>query len=155
MYTIQRIFQPDANLACGLQDIWKSSVSATHTFLSPGEIEALSPEVHKGLLDIEQLYVYLEEGCPRGFLGMEGEKVEILFVDAVARGRGIGKALLRYAMETLNARAVDVNEQNAQGLAFYLHMGFSVQGRSPLDGQGRPYPLLHLRLKETAPKRMD
>jgi len=39
---------------------------------------------------------------------------------------------------------VDVNEQNAGASAFYESMGFQVAGRSPLDRQGRPYPLLHL-----------
>jgi putative acetyltransferase len=38
----------------------------------------------------------------------------------------------------------DVNEQNAQAVGFYEHMGFTRTGRSPLDGQGRPYPLIHL-----------
>ena len=39
---------------------------------------------------------------------------------------------------------VDVNEQNPEALGFYLANGFEVTGRSPLDGQGRPFPLLHL-----------
>jgi putative acetyltransferase len=41
---------------------------------------------------------------------------------------------------------VDVNEQNEQALGFYRHLGFEVVGRSPLDGQGKPYPLLHMTL---------
>jgi putative acetyltransferase len=39
----------------------------------------------------------------------------------------------------------DVNEQNGQAVGFYKRMGFTATGRSPLDGQGRPYPLLHLK----------
>jgi putative acetyltransferase len=39
-----------------------------------------------------------------------------------------------------------VNEQNPQGVAFYRHMGFGQVGRSELDGQGNPFPLLHMRL---------
>ena len=45
-------------------------------------------------------------------------------------------------------RHVDVNEQNPQALGFYRHLGFEQVGRSPLDGQGRPFPLLHLRLAD-------
>ncbi|HET8946999.1 MAG TPA: GNAT family N-acetyltransferase, partial [Candidatus Polarisedimenticolia bacterium] len=33
-------------------------------------------------------------------------------------------------------------------LKFYKACGFEVEGRSPVDGAGRPFPLLHL--KETA-----
>ncbi|MEQ9247207.1 MAG: GNAT family N-acetyltransferase, partial [Nitratireductor sp.] len=30
---------------------------------------------------------------------------------------------------------------------FYRKMGFAVTGRSPRDGDGRPYPLLHMSLR--------
>jgi putative acetyltransferase len=53
--------------------------------------------------------------------------------------------LLTYAVTTLGATILDVNEQNEQALGFYLRMGFEVVGRSPLDGMGKPYPLLHMR----------
>jgi hypothetical protein len=36
--------------------------------------------------------------------------------------------------------------QNAQALGFYRHLGFMEIGHSPSDGQGRPYPLIHMRL---------
>lgn len=39
-------------------------------------------------------------------------------------------------------------EQNSQALGFYQHIGFSIIGRSELDGQGKPYPLLHMELLE-------
>jgi putative acetyltransferase len=41
---------------------------------------------------------------------------------------------------------VDVNEQNSAARRFYEACGFVVEGRSELDDQGRPYPLLHMRL---------
>lgn len=44
------------------------------------------------------------------------------------------------------ALSVDVNEQNPQAVGFYLHYGFVQTGRSPLDGEGRPFPLLHMSL---------
>ena len=43
---------------------------------------------------------------------------------------------------------VDVNEQNEPAVKFYLLMGFAIEGRSDLDGTGKPFPLLHLRLGE-------
>lgn len=68
----------------------------------------------------------------------------IFFVDAAFRGSGVGKTLLLYAVDSLNVRYVDVNEQNPRAVGFYTHMGFDVIGRSPIDGDGKPYPLLHL-----------
>lgn len=43
---------------------------------------------------------------------------------------------------------VDVNEQNEQAHRFYLSQGFKQVGRSELDDDGRPYPILNLCLKK-------
>ncbi|MEG5438703.1 GNAT family N-acetyltransferase, partial [Enterobacter hormaechei] len=55
-----------------------------------------------------------------------------------------------YAIAEFGVNEVDVNEQNPQGVAFYRHMGFEQVGRSELDGQGNPFPLLHMRLSGQA-----
>jgi putative acetyltransferase len=55
--------------------------------------------------------------------------------------------LIRHAVDELHATELHVNEQNDQALGFYLRMGFEVIGRSDLDGMGKPYPLLHMRVK--------
>lgn len=39
-----------------------------------------------------------------------------------------------------------VNEQNPAVLGFYKHMGFTLTGRSEMDEQGNPYPILTLAL---------
>lgn len=147
MSTIQRINQKDSNERTALLAIWEASVTATHDFLTPEDIDSLKPEVEKGLAGISYLY-----GCYNptiaGFIGVENEKVEMLFVDDHFRGQGIGKKLLHYAIEKLHIRYVDVNEQNEEGLGFYQHFGFQVMGRSELDDQGRTFPILHLRKSE-------
>ncbi|WP_369523003.1 hypothetical protein [Brucella anthropi] len=58
----------------------------------------------------------------------------------------MGKQMIAHAKTLGSPLTVDVNEQNLQGVGFYLHMGFVETGRSETDDQGRPYPLLHLRL---------
>ena len=58
----------------------------------------------------------------------------------------MGARLTAYAIEHQGATKVDVNEQNVQALGFYEHVGFAVVSRSPVDGQGKPYPLLHMEL---------
>lgn len=81
-----------------------------------------------------------------GFCGIHDGNIEMLFISPDARGKGVGALLAAYAIKSLGATKVDVNEQNEQALGFYLHIGFSVIGRSPIDGQGKPYPLLHMAL---------
>ena len=80
-------------------------------------------------------------------MGVERDKIEMLFVVPQMREKGIGRRLLSYAVNELNARYVDVNEQNPQAAVFYEKMGFEIFGRSELDAQGNPYPLLRMRLK--------
>jgi ribosomal protein S18 acetylase RimI-like enzyme len=79
--------------------------------------------------------------------GMEGDSIEMLFVHADFRGRGIGSTLMREAL-LLGASRVDVNEQNPQALGFYRCFGFEVAARDELDSLGLPYPILHCTLKK-------
>lgn len=147
MAQIKPVEHRDESTIARLLDIWQSSVVKTHTFLSDADIAAIKPDAKSGLLAIENLFCFYDDtGTAQGFLGVQDQKIEMLFVDANARGQGIGKRLLAHAIAQLNAKYVDVNEQNEQGVGFYYHMGFLKIGRSELDDQGRPFPILHLAL---------
>ena len=74
--------------------------------------------------------------------------MEALFVDPACRGAGIGAALVRHGLTFHPKMTTDVNEQNNQAVGFYEKMGFRRAGRSPLGGQGKPYPLIHLKYGE-------
>ena len=39
------------------------------------------------------------------------------------------------------------NNNNNNAITFYTNNGFSVFGRSETDGTGKPYPLLHMKLR--------
>ena len=77
---------------------------------------------------------------------MAGNKMESLFLAPDFLRRGWGRRLVQHAQELYGELMVDVNEQNQAARAFYEACGFVVEGRSDLDDEGRPYPLLHLRL---------
>ena len=72
--------------------------------------------------------------------------LKCFFVHPRAIGTGIGKQLMRYALEHCHVRYVDVNEQNKKASGFYGHFGFRVIGRDAKDASGEPYPILHLKL---------
>ena len=126
--------------------VWEASVRATHHFIAESDIAIFRPMVRDALPHIRDLVcVRNAAGQVAGFAAVVDRKVEMLFIHPDDRGTGIGRALLRYAVDQLGATHLDVNEQNAQAVGFYLHMGFEVIGRSDRDGTGKPYPLLHLR----------
>lgn len=130
-----------------LLDIWVRSVRATHDFLVEADIEELYPQVRDAYLPAVEVWVSVDEhDRPTGFLGLSESHVEMLFIDPDLRGKGIGTQLLDHARTLRPTLSVDVNEQNPQAVGFYLHYGFRQTGRSNVDAQGRPFPLLHMSL---------
>lgn len=134
-----------------------TSVRATHHFLTEADVAALVSRVREAFL-ADGFLDAVELACVRspaggeviGFSGVVDGKLEMLFIDPTWRGRGIGSRLLAQAIESRSVDRVDVNEQNEAAVAFYLRRGFEVAGRSELDGQGNPFPLLHLRWRGSA-----
>lgn len=130
-----------------LVEVWESSVRATHHFLQESDIAALRPLLLNTYLPNLKVVIACDNaGIIHGFLGVDENRIEMLFVDDASRGKGVGKLLLKYAIDHFGANEVDVNEQNPQGVAFYRYMGFVQIGRSERDGQGNPFPLLHMKL---------
>lgn len=129
--------------------IWESSVRATHHFLQESDIATLRPLLLNVYLpNLKVMIARDEAGVIHGFLGVDENRIEMLFVDDASRGKGVGKLLLNYAIAHFGANEVDVNDQNPQGVAFYQHMGFVQVGRSERDGQGNAFPLLHMKLRD-------
>lgn len=134
-----------------LLEVWEAAVRATHHFLAEEDIQFYRRMIGEQYFDLVRLTCLRDaEGRVQGFSGIAEDRLEMLFVDPAAHGRGFGKALLHDAIEQHGVRLVDVNEQNPGAVAFYLSQGFEQIGRSPLDGADRPFPLLHLRLRKSA-----
>jgi putative acetyltransferase len=130
-----------------LLDIWLRAVRATHGFVSADDVRDMTPQVRDYLAaDATEFWVVADDnGTAVGFMGMAGSNMESLFLAPEWQRRGVGRRLVRHAQAMHRELTVEVNEQNPAGRAFYEACGFVVEGRSEVDGQGRPYPLLHLR----------
>lgn len=125
-------------------EIWRDAVDATHDFLTSEDRVALD-ELICGFLPQADLSLAVDEqDRPLAFMLVDDGHMEALFVDPACRGTGIGAQLVRFALGQNPRLTTDVNEQNGQAVGFYERMGFERTGRSDLDGQGRPYPLIHL-----------
>ena len=140
-YTITELKLREQTSVQELTAVWESSVRASHDFLTENDISQLRPCVP--LL----FCAYMPDKTPSwaGFIGIDAQTVEMLFVHPALFGKGIGTALLQHAL-SLGVRRVDVNEQNPRVLQFYQHRGFIITGRSATDSMGFPFPLLHLEL---------
>ncbi len=130
--------------------VWRSAVEATHTFLTPEDVDWYEQLVRTYLPAFTDLRVAQDaNGVALGFLAQHDGEIHMLFVDPAHHGRGIGSALLAKVAKEFAVLRVDVNEQNPSGRRFYAARGFRQVGRTETDGQGRPFPMLHL-LRSTA-----
>lgn len=129
-----------------LTTLWEESVRATHHFLMEEDIRKLVPFVREGLSGTEILAVAYNDDVPAAFMGIEANKIEMLFVAPTCFGEGIGRKLAELAIAQYGVCYVDVNEQNPQAIGFYRHIGFEVCGRTEQDEQGNPFPVLKMEL---------
>ncbi|WP_370523697.1 glutamine-hydrolyzing GMP synthase [Helicobacter winghamensis] len=131
-----------------LVDLWEDSVRESHDFLKANDIVALKPEVSELLKASENTLVATDDETFLGFLGVEHNRIEMLFVHPKFFKRGVGIALLREAfVRSLRQHdniVVDCNVGNARGLRFYKRLGFREIGVSQKDSKGRDFPIMHL-----------
>lgn len=131
-----------------LLEVWENSVKATHLFLSDEEIIKIKKYVPQALNEISHLIVIENDNNIQiAFMGIENQKLEMLFITDHERGKGLGKKLINYGIENYNVKELVVNEQNPNAKKFYEHMGFKVYKRSEFDEQGNTYPILYMRLE--------
>lgn len=139
------IRQPLLNEYPVLIDIWETSVRATHHFLTEKDID-IYRELITSCLPVVEIYCAADESGLIGFISISEGMIQSLFIRPEARGKGIGKQLMNFAIVYKKITKVDVNEQNAQAFGFYEKLGFKVTGRSEIDGAGKPYPILLMEL---------
>lgn len=119
---------------------------ASHLFLSEAEIQEIKAYVPQALTGVSHLLVAERApGQPVAFMGIEGPRLEMLFLSPAERGAGLGRQLLEYGILHYDLQELTVNEQNPQAVGFYRHMGFETYRRTDCDEQGGPYPLLYMK----------
>ena len=70
-------------------------MKSTHKFLSNEEIEKIKQYVPQALSNISNLIIDTDENeNPIAFMGIENQKLEMLFITSEYRGKGIGKKML-------------------------------------------------------------
>ncbi len=139
----------DSELVSRLLKLWEASVRATHLFLQEDDIKRLTPAAREAICGIPVLLTAgNKEGQICGFAGIDEDSLEMLFIAPDCFGHGIGKSLLRTAIEKYGVAKVDVNEQNPKARGFYEHIGFVVKSRSEYDGYGNNFPILHMILQK-------
>ncbi|WP_299546684.1 glutamine-hydrolyzing GMP synthase [uncultured Helicobacter sp.] len=133
-----------------LVDLWEDSIRGSHEFLKENDIATLKSEVSELLRISESTLVATDDETFLGFLGMEHNRIEMLFVHPKFFKRGVGTALLHEAfvrsLKQYDSIVVDCNAENTRGLKFYAQFGFREISRSQKDSKGRDFPIVHLKV---------
>ena len=144
---LREVQDRNPQLVARLVDVWEDSVRATHAFLTDAEVRRIRGYVPQAIAGVRSLVVAEDDaGAPVAFMGADGGRLEMLFLAPGVRGRGLGRQLVELGVRDYGVREVTVNEQNAQAVGFYLHLGFQTCRRTERDEEGGPYPLLYMRL---------
>ena len=96
----------DESLIAELTGVWERSVKATHLFLSAAEIAQIKTYVPQALGGVAHLMVGEIDGKPVAFMGIEENKIEMLFIAPKQRGKGLGRQLVEYAFANFNVTEV-------------------------------------------------
>lgn len=147
MYRLNAEHARPQKLLRELTEIWLRSVKSTHHFLTEQDIKKLYPLVSDALKNVPFLLTAKNEnGKLLGFMGIEDNKLEMLFIHPDAQKQGLGKAMVSHAVNAYRIQFVDVNEANRDAFAFYRKIGFEPFARSEYDDLGNHFPLLHMKL---------
>ncbi len=124
--------------------VWEKSVRATHHFVTSEEVERLKELVKQIDFTSYSVHCLISEDRVLGFLGVDDNVIESLFLDPDYMGQKLGTKLMDFALNTLKANKVNVNEQNSEAIKFYTKFGFKIYERTEKDSHG--YPILKMTL---------
>jgi len=132
----------------GILSVWENSVTAAHQFLLKSDFEEYKKILQN--FDFKDLDVFCLEDNEEvvGFIGINSEKIEMLFLNPDYIGKGLGRQLIDFAFSNFKIQYVDVNEQNQKAAEFYKKIGFETFDRTEKDDLGKPYPILKMKLKK-------
>lgn len=108
--------------------IWLETNIRAHNFIEK-EYWTGNYEMVKQILPEAEVYVYEDEknGQIAGFIGINNQYVEGLFVKESAQSRGIGKQLLDHAKSRKTELRLGVYQKNMRAVRFYLRENFLIQ----------------------------
>ena len=111
--------------------IWLDTNIQAHHFISSDYWRANYDMVRKMLPNAE-IYVY-EDDCAKqidGFIGLNDDYIEGIFVKETMQSKGIGKQLLNHAKEVKYTLKLSVYQKNEKAIKFYLREKFNVQSEN-------------------------
>ena len=125
---IRKLQKADINRVA---DIWLKTNLKAHFFISE-QYWISNYEFVKEILPQAEVYVYENDCLIEGFIGLNDEYMEGIFVRDEMQSQGIGKLLLNFVKEKKTKLYLNVYQKNTRAIHFYQREGFEIQ-REGLD----------------------
>ena len=116
-------------------EIWLVANLQAHDFIAP-EYWKDNQEPVKKLLPQAEVYVYESGGEILGFVGLDGEYIEGIFVAGKAQSNGIGKSLLDFLKAERPELHLNAYQKNTRAIRFYEREGFRIQSEGLDEATG-------------------
>lgn len=125
---IRKFKQDDLSL---IMQIWLASNIEAHSFI-PEKYWIDNFEFVKKMLPQAEIYVHENEATKQidGFIGLNEDYIEGLFVEKNMRSKGIGKRLLDYVKKTKTKLSLSVYQKNFKAISFYKREHFIVKSEN-------------------------
>lgn len=120
---IRKLQKTDINRVA---DIWLKTNLKAHYFI-PEQYWTNNYEVVKEMLPQADVYVYEDDKIIQGFVGINDEYIEGIFVSDEMQSCGIGKMLLDYIKDKKDRLQLKVYQKNVRAMSFYQREGFTIQ----------------------------
>ena len=107
-----------------LMKIWLDTNIQAHNFISSDYWRSNYDMVRK-ILPYAEIYVYQDDSAKQiiGFIGLNGNYIEGVFVKETMQSKGIGKMLLDYVKNFKTTLTLSVYQKNKKAIRFYLRYG--------------------------------
>lgn len=108
-----------------VMQIWKEENIKAHNFI-PKEYWEEKINYVKSILPSAEIYVYIDKNTIEGFIGINNNYIEGIFIKEINQNKGIGTALLEKVKQLKPKLILNVYEKNKKAIKFYEKNGFKI-----------------------------
>lgn len=116
-------------------DLWLDTNLKAHDFI-PAQYWNGNYDAVKEMLPQAEVYVYENDKKIQGFVGLNDEYIEGIFVSDEMQSQGIGKLLLDFVKEKRTKLHLNVYQKNIRAINFYQREGFEIRGEGLDEATG-------------------
>ena len=121
--TIRKLLNGDIDR---IADIWLKTNLKAHYFIS-NQYWKSNYELVKEMMSQYEVYVFEADKMIQGFVGLNAEYIEGIFVSGEIQSQGIAKLLLNFVKDRRSKLSLNVYQKNTKAIDFYQREGFTIQ----------------------------